>query len=174
MVIIAEKSQIKVATLHTVVDTAVTVVTSKLSACISRTDEAHYVIVYRGDRLETVGQIKWAVKISKSKDSYLEANRLLTSFLRDQQDSERLLKPTIYTRTKDGSLPILNIFFNLESARRYYLNILETGKCYEHEKGAKKINLYPSSVSSLITNLNNALNNAAANGWANVSYSAES
>lgn len=41
---------------------------------------------------------------------------------------------------------------------------LECGKCYEHEKGNKKINMNPKTIKSFITNVNNALRNAAANG----------
>ncbi|MEG1728111.1 MAG: hypothetical protein RR280_01025 [Bacteroidaceae bacterium] len=174
MVAIIKSSEIEVSELTTVVDTAVTVGTTKLAACISRDTEAHYVIVYKGDRLVTVGQIKWAIRIAKDKDSYLTAQLLLNEFLCEQQQAERLLKPSVYTRTRQGSQSIQNTFFTVEAARRYFLTTLETGKAYSQEKGNKKINLFPTTVKALVNNLNNALNNAAANGWSGTSYSAES
>lgn len=47
---------------------------------------------------------------------------------------------------------------------------LECGASYQHEKGNKKINRNPKSITALITNLNNAVNNSAANGYAGVTY----
>ena len=52
----------------------------------------------------------------------------------------------------------------------YFGYTLECGKCYEHERGNKKINVEPKTIKSLVTNLNNAANNAAANGVSNKSY----
>ena len=46
----------------------------------------------------------------------------------------------------------------------HYRYTLECGKCYENERGNKKINTEPKTIKSLVTNLNNAANNAAANG----------
>lgn len=174
MVIISEKASIQIAALTTVVDTAVTVGTTKMSAAIFHAENGSYLIVYTGDRLRKNSQIKWAILVEKCTGAYQAVHELMITFLNEQQDSDRLLKPAVITRTKEGSIPVVNVFFTVESARRYYLNVLETGKAYSQEKGAKKINLYPTTVKSLITNLNNALNNAAANGWSNVSYSAES
>lgn len=45
---------------------------------------------------------------------------------------------------------------------------LETGKSYEHESGNRKINLRPTTIRSLITNLTNASANAAANGCGDI------
>ena len=53
----------------------------------------------------------------------------------------------------------------------YFKYTLETGKSYEHEKGNKKINMAPKSISALVDNLNKAQNNAAANGYNNTYYS---
>lgn len=54
-----------------------------------------------------------------------------------------------------------------------YSYTLETGKCYEHEKGNKKINLNPKSAKALVTQLNNAVNNSAANGCSNYYFTLE-
>ena len=48
---------------------------------------------------------------------------------------------------------------------------LECGHSYEHEKGRSKINCNPTTIKSLVTNLNKAVNNSAANGYADVTYS---
>lgn len=48
---------------------------------------------------------------------------------------------------------------------------LEKGKNRERERGNKKINMNPKSISSLISNLNNAESNAAANGFSSTYYS---
>lgn len=48
---------------------------------------------------------------------------------------------------------------------------LEKGKSWERERGNKKINMNPKSISSLISNLNNAENNAAANGFSGTYFS---
>ena len=50
---------------------------------------------------------------------------------------------------------------------------LECGQSYQHEKGNKKINRNPKSISSLVNNLNNAVNNSAANGYAGKYYISE-
>lgn len=52
----------------------------------------------------------------------------------------------------------------LEEAVDAYQYSLEVGYSWQHEKGNKKINLHPKSISSLIANLNNASNNSAKNG----------
>ena len=52
----------------------------------------------------------------------------------------------------------------LEEAIEYYNYTLECGYSWQHEKGNKKINVHPKTISSLITNLNNASNNSASNG----------
>lgn len=54
----------------------------------------------------------------------------------------------------------------------YYSYTLATGASYSHEKGNKKINCKPTTIKSLLTNLNNASGNAAANG-AGAYYTAE-
>ena len=47
---------------------------------------------------------------------------------------------------------------------------LECGASYAHEKGNKKINRNPTTIKSLISNLNNAVNNSAANGYAGETF----
>lgn len=47
----------------------------------------------------------------------------------------------------------------------YYGYTLEVGASWAHEKGNKKINRNPTTLNSLLTNLNNASNNAARNGY---------
>ena len=68
-----------------------------------------------------------------------------------------------YTRPMSGrsytSRPL-----TLEEAVDYYAYTLEVGASWAHEKGNKKINRKPTTIKSLITNLNNASNNAARNG----------
>jgi len=53
---------------------------------------------------------------------------------------------------------------------KYFGYTLATGKSYEHEKGNKKINIAPKSISVLVNNINNAENNAAANGYSSTRY----
>lgn len=48
---------------------------------------------------------------------------------------------------------------------------LDCGKSWEHEKGNKKINTNPKTISSLITNINNACDNSASNGYSSTRYS---
>jgi len=57
--------------------------------------------------------------------------------------------------TETGTLPELIEYFSY---------MLECGKCYDHERGNKKIDLVPKTIKSLVTNLNNAAKNAAVNG----------
>lgn len=47
---------------------------------------------------------------------------------------------------------------------------LECGASYAHEKGNKQINLKPSTIKGLVSNLNKAVNNSAANGCSSSSY----
>jgi hypothetical protein len=47
---------------------------------------------------------------------------------------------------------------------------LECGAGYSHEKGNKKINRNPTTIGSLVKNLNNAINNSAANGYAGQTF----
>ena len=58
----------------------------------------------------------------------------------------------------------------IDEAIEYYAYTLETGACYQFEKGNKKINRKPKTIISLISNLNNAVNNAARDGYADVTY----
>ena len=52
----------------------------------------------------------------------------------------------------------------LAEAIKYHGYTLECGASWQHERGNKKINRNPKSISALITALNNASNNSARNG----------
>ena len=52
----------------------------------------------------------------------------------------------------------------LAEAIEYYSYTLECGAGWSHEPGNKKINRNPTTIKSLITNLNNASSNTAQNG----------
>jgi hypothetical protein len=73
------------------------------------------------------------------------------------------------TKDRDGRTYITNPL-TLPELVDYYKHTLDTGRSYQHEKGNKKINTAPKSISVLIKNLNAAVNNAAANGYAGVSF----
>lgn len=47
---------------------------------------------------------------------------------------------------------------------------LECGASWEHEKGNSKINRYPKTIKSLVSNLNKSERNSAANGDSRTSY----
>lgn len=59
----------------------------------------------------------------------------------------------------------------LEQLVEYFSYTLECGKCYEHEKGNKKINTSPKSIKSIVSNINNASDNSALNGDSGCFYS---
>jgi hypothetical protein len=52
----------------------------------------------------------------------------------------------------------------LQQAIEYYSYTLEIGAAWQHEKGNKKINLNPKTISGLVNNLTKAESNAAKNG----------
>ena len=52
----------------------------------------------------------------------------------------------------------------------YFGYTLEKGYSWQRERGNKKINRQPKTISSLITNLNNSESNAASNGYSRVWY----
>ena len=53
----------------------------------------------------------------------------------------------------------------VEEAVDYYSYTLECGASWSHEKGNHVINCCPTTIKSLITNLNNASSNSARNGY---------
>lgn len=55
----------------------------------------------------------------------------------------------------------------IAEAVEYFSYTLEVGASWCHERGNKKINRKPTTIKSLITNLNNASNNAAQNACGN-------
>lgn len=61
----------------------------------------------------------------------------------------------------------------LEKLIEIYSYTLICGKSWERERGNKKINLHPTTIKSLIRNLENAVNNSAANGYAGISFELE-
>lgn len=72
-----------------------------------------------------------------------------------------------YTGKKYASRPL-----TVTEAVEYYGYTLECGASWQHEKGNKKINRNPTTIKSLITNLNNASDNTAQNGCGDY-YSAQ-
>ena len=70
-----------------------------------------------------------------------------------------ITKTSPYTGRKHTTDPL-----TIAEAIDYFGYTLECGKAYEHEKGNKKVNMNPKSISSLMTALNNAGRNRAANG----------
>ena len=59
----------------------------------------------------------------------------------------------------------------LQELIKYFSYTLEVGQSWQHEKGNKKIDRNPKSISSLIKNINNAKSNSAANGCSDTYYS---
>jgi hypothetical protein len=80
------------------------------------------------------------------------------------------MKTHTISRTHDrtGSLTLHTGTVTEISAKCSYT--LECGAAYSHEKGNKKINRHPTTIGSLVNNLNNAINNSAANGYAGVTF----
>lgn len=58
----------------------------------------------------------------------------------------------------------------LEELTQAFSYTLTAGKSYERERGNRKINIAPKTISSLVTNLNNARNNTARNGYGGYNY----
>ena len=58
----------------------------------------------------------------------------------------------------------------LEELTQAFSYTLTVGKSYERERGNRKINLAPKTISSLVNNLNNARDNAARNGYSGYDY----
>ena len=48
----------------------------------------------------------------------------------------------------------------IEELLSHFGYTLQSGKCYEHERGNKKVNLTPKTGASLVTALNNAVSNS--------------
>ena len=83
------------------------------------------------------------------------------------------MKKYVITRVKHGMLQSREYVSNpmtLEEAIEYYSYTLECGASWSHEKGNKKINRNPTTIKSLISNLNNAEMNT--NGALGSTYSA--
>ena len=74
----------------------------------------------------------------------------------------------IQTKHRDGRTH--EIEGDLQELIKSYSYTLDCGRSYQHEKGNKKINMQPKSITGLISNLNHAVNNSAANGYAGVTY----
>lgn len=58
----------------------------------------------------------------------------------------------------------------LEELRKYFSYTLIRGESWQHEKGNRKINLNPKSITTLVNNLNNAERNSSMNGHSSTSY----
>jgi hypothetical protein len=82
-----------------------------------------------------------------------------------------MAQPKVYTLVKVNNrgsrITLVGTVEELVQATSY---TLDTGYCYQHEKGNKKINCKPATIKGLVTNLNNAVNNAAANGYSGTEY----
>lgn len=74
----------------------------------------------------------------------------------------------IKTKIRTGSEQVFT--GTLKDLIPMFEHTLEVGRCYQHERGNKKINTNPKTIKSLISNLNNAVNNSAANGYAGIEY----
>ena len=59
----------------------------------------------------------------------------------------------------------------LENLIQYFSYTLECGRCYQNERGNKRIDTAPKSARSLVANLNNAERNRSANGDPSTVYS---
>lgn len=76
-----------------------------------------------------------------------------------------------YVFTKSGGMSGRNYVtrpLTIAEAVKYYSYTLECGASYEHEKGNKKINRNPTTLKSLLSNLNKASDNAARNGCGDI------
>lgn len=58
----------------------------------------------------------------------------------------------------------------LEYLIRYHSYTLECGASWQHERGNKKVNRNPKTISGLVSGLNIATNNTAANGYSGTYY----
>lgn len=74
-------------------------------------------------------------------------------------------------RTYRGEYRDTDITGTLEQLIEHFSYTLEKGYSHQNERGNKKINKYPKTAASLVTNLNNAVTNATANGNASTRYS---
>ena len=72
-----------------------------------------------------------------------------------------------------GESNVLDEARTVEEWTQYFGYTLEVGQSWQHEKGNRKINRKPTTIKSLITNVNNALNNAARNGYSGTYYELE-
>lgn len=73
----------------------------------------------------------------------------------------------IITKTRPSGRSYESRPLTLEEAIEQYNYTLECGygwQLHANARGIKKINLHPKTISSLITNLNNASNNSASDG----------
>lgn len=81
----------------------------------------------------------------------------------------KTFKLTCTTERTGGSFDMIGTVAELVQGCSY---TLECGASWGHEKGNSKINRKPTTIKSLVTNLNNAVNNSASNGYAGRTYSA--
>lgn len=84
-----------------------------------------------------------------------------------------MVKTYTVTRTHHRTDRKSSISGTIDELVKAYSYTLEKGASWQHEKGNKKINRNPKSITSLITNLNNAIDNASSNGYGGESYTAE-
>lgn len=93
-------------------------------------------------------------------------NEKFTGLLEEKE--QKMYRITVHrsgrSRSHEGTLADLT---------QHHSYTLQTGKSYEHEKGNKKINLKPRTISDLVKNLRNASNNSARNGYSGIHYEHE-
>ena len=76
-----------------------------------------------------------------------------------------------YTVKKSGRYNDTESSGTIEELLKYHSYTLEVGKSWEHEKGNSKINEYPKTGASLVSNLNKSARNLAADGNPSSYYS---
>lgn len=107
-------------------------------------------------------------------DEYKSRPRYLKIVKSKSKKSQKRYRVTIKrSGTFGNSYPDRFAEGTLPELIKYFHYTLEVGKSWQHERGNKKINMNPTSIQSLMTNLYNAKNNAAANGYGGYSYSYE-
>jgi hypothetical protein len=75
------------------------------------------------------------------------------------------------TRTRYGREPRTTTYTGtVAELTKIFGYTLEKGKCYENERGNKKINTAPKTIKSLVSNLEKASSNAAQNGYSGIVY----
>lgn len=83
-----------------------------------------------------------------------------------------MAKTYTITKSRDRGTPV-SFTGTIEELTNIFSYTLECGASYQFEKGNSKINRKPTTIVSLVSNLNKAVNNSAANGYAGISFKQE-